>query len=180
MQVDIPASALCVLSLVEASLGLSEHEWDVGWSLASHNNDSQPSKDNFQTQRRVALGESGSASLMCKSLTRMAILSISSSFKDSLNYDKSSMNKRGDFLLAVGSPFGILSPTHFFNSLSVGCIANCYPPNSSNGSLLMMADIRSLPGMEGSPVFSEHACLTGVLIRPLRQQTSGAEIQVVP
>jgi len=37
-----------------------------------------------------------------------------------------------------------------------------------------------LPGMEGSPVFSEHACLTGVLIRPLRQQTSGAEIQVVP
>jgi len=50
MQVDIPASALCVQSLVEASLGLSEHEWDVGWSLASHNNDSQPSKDNFQTQ----------------------------------------------------------------------------------------------------------------------------------
>lgn len=37
-----------------------------------------------------------------------------------------------------------------------------------------------LPGMEGSPVFSERACLTGVLIRPLRQQTSGAEIQVVP
>lgn len=50
MQVDIPASALCVQSLVEASLGLSEHAWDVGWSLASHNNDSQPSKDNFQTQ----------------------------------------------------------------------------------------------------------------------------------
>jgi hypothetical protein len=32
-----------------------------------------------------------------------------------LNYKKSSMNKRGDFLLAVGSPFGVLSPTHFFN-----------------------------------------------------------------
>ncbi|KAK2374036.1 translocon at the outer envelope membrane of chloroplasts [Trifolium repens] len=54
----------------------------------------------------------------------------------------------------------------------------CDPPNSSDGSLLM-ADIRSLPGMEGSPVFNEHACLTGVLIRPLRQKTSGAEIQLV-
>lgn len=50
MQVDIPASALCVQSLIEASLGLSEHEWEAGWSLASQNNDSQPSKDIFQTQ----------------------------------------------------------------------------------------------------------------------------------
>ncbi|KAL5096728.1 hypothetical protein RYX36_001055 [Vicia faba] len=176
--VDIPASALCVQSLVEASLGLSEHEWEVGWSLASHNNESQSSKDNFHTQGRISEGGSGSASVMCKSLTRMAILSVSLSLKDSLNYKEPSMNKRGDFLLAVGSPFGVLSSTHFFNSLSVGCIANCYPPNSSDGSLLM-ADIRSLPGMEGSPVFSEHASLIGVLIRPLRQKTSGAEIQLV-
>lgn len=50
VQVDIPASALCVQSLVETSRGLSEHEWEVGWSLASHNNESQSSKDNFQTQ----------------------------------------------------------------------------------------------------------------------------------
>ncbi|CAK8534298.1 unnamed protein product [Lathyrus sativus] len=174
--VDIPASALCVQSLVEASLSLSEHEWEVGWSLASLNNESHPSKDNFQTQGKISEGGSGSASVMCKSLTRMAILSVSLSLKDSLNYQKPSMNKRGDFLLAVGSPFGVLSSTHFFNSLSVGCIANCYPPNSSDGSLLM-ADIRCLPGMEGSPVFSEHACLTGVLIRPLRQKTSGTEVQ---
>ncbi|KAI5447970.1 glyoxysomal processing protease, glyoxysomal [Lathyrus oleraceus] len=176
--VDIPASALCVQSLVETSRGLSEHEWEVGWSLASHNNESQSSKDNFQTQGRISEGGSGSSSVMCKSLTRMAILSVSLSLKDSLNYQKPSMNKRGDFLLAVGSPFGVLSSTHFFNSLSVGCIANCYPPNSSDGSLLM-ADIRCLPGMEGSPVFNEHACLTGVLIRPLRQKTNGAEVQLV-
>ena len=31
-------------------------------------------------------------------------------------------------------------------SISVGCIANCYPPHSSDGSLLM-ADIRCLPGV---------------------------------
>ncbi|KAK7327856.1 hypothetical protein VNO77_21949 [Canavalia gladiata] len=176
--VDIPASADCLQSLIEASLGLPEHEWEVGWSLASYNNDSQPSKDFFQTQGRLTVGGSGSASLMCKSLTRMAILSVSLPFRDLLDSKVSAMNKRGDFLLAVGSPFGVLSPTHFFNSISVGCIANCYPPHSPDGSLLM-ADIRSLPGMEGSPVFGEHACLIGVLIRPLRQKTSGAEIQLV-
>ncbi|KAI4344612.1 hypothetical protein L6164_011817 [Bauhinia variegata] len=59
-------------------------------------------------------------------------------------------------------------------------IANCYPPNSSDGSLLMDV-IRCFPGTEGSPVFNEHACVTGIVIRPLRQKTSGAEIQpVVP
>ncbi|XP_061341540.1 glyoxysomal processing protease, glyoxysomal isoform X2 [Gastrolobium bilobum] len=176
--VDIPPSALCLQSLIEASLGLPEHEWEVGWSLASYNNDSQPSKDSFQTQEKLAVGGFGSASLMCRSLTRMAILSVPLSFKDTPDSKVSSMNKRGDFLLAVGSPFGVLSPTHFFNSIAEGCIANCYPPHSSDGSLLM-ADIRSLPGMEGSPVFSKHACLIGVLIRPLRQKTSGAEIQLV-
>ncbi|KAG4945616.1 hypothetical protein JHK87_041623 [Glycine soja] len=88
LKVDIPASSNCLQSLIEASLGLPEHEWEVG------------------------------------------------------------------------------------------CIANCYPPHSSDGSLLM-ADIRCLPGMEGCPVFSEHACLIGVLIRPLRQKTYGEEIQLV-
>jgi len=32
------------------------------------------------------------------------------------------MNKRGDFLLAVGSPFGVLSPMHFFNRYIYVCI----------------------------------------------------------
>lgn len=54
MQVDIPASSNCLQSLIEASLGLPEHEWEVGWSLASYNNDSQPSKDFFQTHPRVS------------------------------------------------------------------------------------------------------------------------------
>ncbi|CAL0300907.1 unnamed protein product [Lupinus luteus] len=176
--VDIPASALCLQSLIEASSGSPEHEWEVGWSLASNSNDNKPSKDFFRTQGRLEVGESGSASLVCKSLTRMAILSVSLSLKDVVGSTVSSINKRGDSLLAVGSPFGVLSPTHFFNSISVGRIANCYPPYSSDISLLM-ADIRSLPGMEGSPVFSEDACLTGIMIRPLRQKTSGAEIQLV-
>ncbi|XP_047163562.1 glyoxysomal processing protease, glyoxysomal isoform X3 [Vigna umbellata] len=176
--VDIPTSSDCLQSLIEASLGLPEFEWEVGWSLASYNNDSQRSRDVFQTQERLVTGGSGSASLVYKSLTRMAILSVSLSFRDLLDTKLSAMNKRGDFLLAVGSPFGVLSPMHFFNSISVGCIANSYPSHSSDGSLLM-ADIRCLPGMEGGPVFSKHACLTGILLRPLRQKTYGAEIQLV-
>lgn len=50
MQVDIPTSSDCLQSLIEASLGLPEFEWEVGWSLASYNNDSQRSRDVFQTQ----------------------------------------------------------------------------------------------------------------------------------
>lgn len=42
-----------------------------------------------------------------------------------------------------------------------------------------MADIRCLPGMEGSPVFGEHSEIIGMLTRPLRQRGSGAEVQLV-
>ena len=35
-------------------------------------------------------------------------------------------------------------------------------------------------GTEGGPVFDGHAQLIGILIRPLRQKSSGAEIQVTP
>lgn len=42
MLVDIPVSSLALQSLMEASSGLPEHEWEVGWSLAPYNNSSQP------------------------------------------------------------------------------------------------------------------------------------------
>lgn len=50
MQVDIPVSAHSLQSLVEASLTSPELGWEVGWSLASYSNDSQPYKDFLQTQ----------------------------------------------------------------------------------------------------------------------------------
>lgn len=37
----------------------------------------------------------------------------------------------------------------------------------------------NLSGMEGGPLFGEHAHFIGILIRPLRQKNSGAEIQVI-
>ncbi|KAI9074070.1 hypothetical protein K1719_043962 [Acacia pycnantha] len=64
---------------------------------------------------------------------------------------------------AVRDAFGVQDDNFTPSSgISVGCIANSYPPNSSDGSLLM-ADIRSLPGMEGSPIFSDHASLTVIV-----------------
>ncbi|KAL3681783.1 hypothetical protein R1sor_024739 [Riccia sorocarpa] len=85
---------------------------------------------------------------------------------------------RGDFLLAVGSPFGALSPLHFHNSLSAGVVSNCWPPGCKPAALLM-ADLRCLPGMEGGPVLDEQGALAGMLIRPLRQKGGGAEVQLV-
>ena len=35
-----------------------------------------------------------------------------------------------------------------------------------------------MPGMEGGPVFGENSDFIGILIRPLRQKSTGAEIQV--
>lgn len=45
LQADIPASALALQSLTEASSGSLENGWEVGWSLASHNNSPQPLMD---------------------------------------------------------------------------------------------------------------------------------------
>ncbi|XP_052301173.1 glyoxysomal processing protease, glyoxysomal isoform X4 [Populus trichocarpa] len=187
--VDVPVSSLALQSLVEASSGSMDHGWEVGWSLASHESGPQPFMDVGQTQtehgnastvesHRHARGGSSNPSIMGRLTTRVAILGVFLHLKDLPNFKILASRKRGDFLLAVGSPFGILSPVHFFNSLSVGSIANCYPPRSSDISLLM-ADFRCLPGMEGSPVFGENSDFIGILIRPLRQKSTGAEIQLV-
>ncbi|XP_057996325.1 glyoxysomal processing protease, glyoxysomal isoform X2 [Hevea brasiliensis] len=188
--VDIPESSFAVQSLVESSSGSLDHGWEVGWSLASYDNGPRNFMDVTQTQtedgntsfmeghRHLAMGESCNTSLMSKKTTRIAILGVFLSLKVLPNIAITFSNRRGDSLLAVGSPFGVLSPLHFFNSLSVGSIANCYLARSSTISLLM-ADIRCLPGMEGGPVFGDSAHFIGILIRPLRQKSSGAEIQLV-
>ncbi|KAK8592377.1 hypothetical protein V6N13_062958 [Hibiscus sabdariffa] len=124
----------------------------------------------------LVTGKSINTSQMARSTTRIAILGVGFHLNDLPKIGISPLNKRGEFLLAIGSPFGILSPVHFFNSISVGSVANCYPPKSTDRALLM-ADIRCLPGMEGAPVFSYQNALVGMLTRPLRQKNSDAEIQ---
>ncbi|XP_065878364.1 glyoxysomal processing protease, glyoxysomal isoform X2 [Euphorbia lathyris] len=178
--VDVPVSAFALQSLVESSSGSLDHGFEFGWSLATHDKGSQTITEAIQTQghKHLAISESGSPSHMSKTTTRIAILGVLLRMKDLPNMAISPSTRRGDSILAVGSPFGLLSSLHFFNSLSIGSIANCFPARSCNFSLLM-ADMRCLPGMEGGPVFDEHAHLVGILIRPLRQKSSGAEIQLV-
>ncbi|KAD3337799.1 hypothetical protein E3N88_33320 [Mikania micrantha] len=181
--VDIPASFIALQSLIGSSSGSLDHGWEVGWSLASYNDGHQPYFDTTQKEAPLSTVksqlESVGSSLNAKWATRIAILKLSSrSFEDLPNLNTSPQNKRGDLLLAMGAPFGVLSPAHFCNSISVGYVSNCYPPSSSKASLLM-ADIRCLPGMEGSPVFGEQSEIVGMLTRPLRQRGSGAEVQIV-
>ncbi|CAI9755164.1 unnamed protein product [Fraxinus pennsylvanica] len=185
--VNIPESSSAVQSLIEASSGSLEHGWEVGWSLASHNRgpqhimetiQSQVEQFSFQSQRQMLGMELSNPYLMGQSTTRIALLTIPSKLFENFPKLNTSVPRRGDLVLAMGSPFGILSPVHFFNNLSVGSICNSYPPSSSKRSLLMV-DIRCLPGMEGSPVFGECSQLIGLLARPLRQKNSGTEIQLV-
>lgn len=191
--VDVSEASLALQMLIDASSSSLEHGWDVGWSLASYGNGGQPrsymnsiksqvghdtsfSKD---AQSLLPMGETIHQNVMGKYTTRVAFLRVSSiCTKDLPNIVTASSSKQGDILLTTGSPFGVLSPGHFFNSVSVGSIGNCYPSSSSTTSLLM-ADIRCLPGMEGGPVFTENAHLIGILTRPLKQKSSGAEVQLV-
>ncbi|KAJ9566448.1 hypothetical protein OSB04_002414 [Centaurea solstitialis] len=185
---DIPASSIALQSLIGASSGSLEHGWEVGWSLASYSDGQQPyfnathkeaQRTSVDSHRGMLWEQSTDSGLTGKLATRIAILKLSSrTFKDLPKLNMSPQNKRGDLLVAMGAPFGILSPAHFCNSISVGYVSNCYPSSSSHVSLLM-ADIRCLPGMEGSPVFGEQSEIVGMLTRPLRQRGSGAEVQLV-
>ncbi|CAI9087416.1 OLC1v1021481C1 [Oldenlandia corymbosa var. corymbosa] len=188
VMVNIPLSATAMQSLLEGSSGSLEYGWEVGWSLASYasgaqsivgNSQAQVDQYPFQRHGQTRGLELGNPDILATMTTRMAVLRVSKKlWKVRPKFDTGIGCRKGDLLLAVGSPFGILSPVHFFNCISVGSVSNSHPPASSSMSLLM-ADIRCLPGMEGCPVFGEQSQLIGVLTRPLRQRTSGAEIQLV-
>uniref|UniRef100_A0A1J3DRU1 Glyoxysomal processing protease, glyoxysomal n=1 Tax=Noccaea caerulescens TaxID=107243 RepID=A0A1J3DRU1_NOCCA len=178
--VDVPVSSAALESLiVNASSGSKDSGWDVGWSLVSADNGSQPSiKSEHFSKPLMQLYEPLEASFVAKSATRMALLGVSLSLLGQPNINFASSSSKGDALVTLGSPFGILSPVHFFNSVSTGSIANCYPSGFLKTSL-MIADVRCLPGMEGAPVFDKNGHFIGILIRPLRQKNSGVEIQLV-
>lgn len=200
--VDVPGAAVALKSLLEAHGGTSDQSsWEVGWALAPADNGPQlhGNISQGQVERRHRLKEGketedlingqsvtfngssqSSSAFVAIATTRIAVLNLpySANMKIMSEITISEPRKRGDFLLVIGSPFGALSPLHFYNSISVGIVANSWPPASSQPTLLM-ADIRCLPGMEGSPVFSDRASLVGILTRPLRQRGGGAEVQLV-
>ncbi|GAB2210963.1 hypothetical protein Droror1_Dr00016253 [Drosera rotundifolia] len=184
--VDVPGSSFAIQSLIGPSSGTSEQSWEVGWSLATRIDDPQKfvdavkGKDKYPTEsvKHLAMTRSVNPYLINKTASRIILLKVPKLSNEGLpKIMISPSNRRGDVLLAMGSPFGVLSPVHFFNSIVVGSISNKYPSTSSDGSLLL-ADIRCLPGMEGGPIFGEARHLIGLLTRPLKQ-AGGAEIQLV-
>ncbi|KAK1382360.1 hypothetical protein POM88_020095 [Heracleum sosnowskyi] len=70
-----------------------------------------------QNKRQRVGDESSNPSILGKSTARFAILGVSSALiEDSPKLSISVTNKK-DLLLAMGSPFGVLSPMHFFNRI---------------------------------------------------------------
>ena len=116
--------------------------------------------------------------MLAKSATRIAILGISTSNLNDARRINVSVMQRGDPLLIVGSPFGLMSPFHFFNSVSVGAVAICLPPCTARSSLLM-ADTHCVPDMEGAPVFDQNSCIVGLLMNPLIEKGNNIEVQLV-
>ncbi|CAN1259663.1 Glyoxysomal processing protease, glyoxysomal [Linum perenne] len=179
--VDVPASSSALQSLLKGYSGSPHHGWETGWSLASRDDVPQPYRESINSsvpESHLDTKESRNPIHMGRLATRIAVLGVPLHLKNLPSIPNSPSTKRGDFLLAVGSPFGIISPVHFLNSISAGSISNHYP-HYSHGTSLLMADIRCLPGMEGGPVFDKDGRFIGVLIRPLRQKSTGAEIQLV-
>ncbi|KAG0452651.1 hypothetical protein HPP92_025315 [Vanilla planifolia] len=181
--VDVPDSSDALLSLFGG-----QSSWEASWSLTPFNAyqpftfvgfEKKVENDN-EFRRGVSLEESNSPDILANSITRVSFFGILTPemkvFEDGLHINISLHQNKGDTIMVMGSPFGVLSPFHFYNSISVGHLANSFTSGSGHSSLLM-ADIRCLPGMEGSPVFDQHGCLAGILTRPLRQKGSNAEIQ---
>ncbi|CAL1372807.1 unnamed protein product [Linum trigynum] len=180
--VDVPASSFSLQSLIEASPDSAHHGWEAGWSLAANGNAPKSYGESLNSstlEGHLETEESRDPSFMSRSITRLAVLGIPLHLKNLPKVAVAALTKRVDFIFAVGSPFGIVSPMHFFNSVSVGSISNHYHSPGSPNTSLIMADIRCLPGTEGGPVFDKYGCFIGILIRPLRQKSTGAEIQLV-
>ncbi|CAN6337191.1 unnamed protein product [Urochloa humidicola] len=185
--VDVPTAADSVLSLLKHDESfIGRPSWDVGWSLANVNQKQVENdiRSSLKSNRNNASVESMGPLMLAKFATRIAILGIPTvnsnviGEQNARQINVSVMQQRGDPMLIVGSPFGLMSPFHFFNSISVGAVANCLPPCSVKCSLLM-ADTHCLPGMEGAPVFDKNSCLVGLLMNPLRLKGSSIEVQLM-
>jgi hypothetical protein len=83
----------------------------------------------------------------------------------------------GDAFVACASPFAALAPSHFSCSIVGGHVSAAWGTKGSNnhGSPpVLLADVRSMPGMEGAPVLDARGGgVIGVLTPPLVRYESG-------
>ncbi|CAK9024490.1 Glyoxysomal processing protease [Durusdinium trenchii] len=88
---------------------------------------------------------------------------------------------RGDGVVIVSSPFGLVSPVVFQNSVTTGIVSNVMRwPASAREPCLYLTDARCLPGSEGGPVFDSQGGLIGMVLPTLeRGDQSSIELGAV-
>jgi len=123
-------------------------EWQV-WKV--------PDKQNEKQTIRTLLDLTKIAVLVLNEKDRIQVLS-NTTFKELSNL------KRGDNVHIVGSPYGLVSPKTFMNSVSNGIISNIF---TINGTTVLLTDSRCFPGMEGAAVLDINSSIIGILLPPL-------------
>ena len=89
----------------------------------------------------------------------------------------SSIPRRGDPLLVLSSPFGMVSPRVFRNSLSTGTVSNLFLKAGSKQPALMLSDTMIHVGAEGGGVADAYGALVGLVAPPLERGTSKGRLE---
>jgi len=94
-------------------------------------------------------------------------------------FRSSSVIQQMKSVYVVSSPFGILSPDCFSNSVSKGIVSNVIC-DSKYQCLAFLTDARMLPGSEGGGVFykSDSSCI-GICTIPIRSKSSNIDFNLV-
>eukprot|EP00850_Spirogloea_muscicola_P020315 SM000212S06908 [mRNA] locus=s212:196119:201338:+ [translate_table: standard] len=200
LKVDLPRAAKAMRTLTSSQ----NNVWAMGWSLTPRPHSSQNSPPE---EARAHSPESA---------VRLAVLQVEGNFPAQIDQDRSPTSttslcnamgwasasglERGSFVAIAGSPFGVLSSSHFLNSVAAGIVSNKMQHESSLA--LLIADIRALPalqnwslspsgadfrqrrlllplGMEGGPVVNLEGCVIGLVTEPIHQVDTSAEVQVI-
>ena len=77
---------------------------------------------------------------------------------------------KGDTIYLIASPYGIISPSVFMNTIHRGVICNIISTNNNNNNNLYITDCKVLPGMEGGVIVDkEYYNIIGMLLPPINQ-----------
>ena len=148
----------------------ADNNWGLAWGLGN-------GAQNVTPQMQAHIVE-----LLCtpRQPCEMAAFKAAKATAQKLQFALECDVPQGAPVTAVGSPFGVISPPHFVNSVFHGVISNQWPCNKSEGASgrpdLLMADIRCLPGMEGAPVFDQQGRVVAMMLVPLWSKTFKAEV----
>jgi S1-C subfamily serine protease len=148
------------------AMGLGSSTWFTGWSA---NPLQQAPRSALVALLQLRVPMEGIPPLRCKSSAFMT---------------------RGEPILTVSSPYGLVSSALFQNSISSGIVSNIPPPlhdsplprspaqhnASASPSGLLMLDCRCLAGSEGGPVFDHDGKFVGIITIPITTPVGSSSI----